>query len=75
VFALTVRTIGSRERYKNTIKGLRYLLVEAGWRILRTKGVEAAVLRAWGLASRRGGANAPRGRFDMGCVAGIVETR
>ena len=35
---------------------VRYLLVEAGWRLLRTKDAETAVLRAWGLAiaARRG---------------------
>lgn len=34
----------------------RYLLVEAGWRILRSKGGETAALRAWaqGIATRRG---------------------
>jgi transposase len=34
----------------------RYLLVEAGWRILRAKGDETAALRAWalGIAGRRG---------------------
>jgi transposase len=29
---------------------VRYLLVEAGWRILRSKADETAALRAWGLA-------------------------
>jgi hypothetical protein len=35
---------------------VRYLLVEAGWRILRTQSAETAALRAWGLtiAARRG---------------------
>ncbi len=34
----------------------RYLLVEAGWRILRSKGDDTAALRAWalGIAARRG---------------------
>ena len=34
----------------------RYLLVEAGWRILRSKSPETAALRAWALkiAARRG---------------------
>jgi transposase len=34
----------------------RYLLVEAGWRLLRSKSPETAALRAWGLkiAARRG---------------------
>lgn len=34
----------------------RYLLVEAGWRILRAKGDETPALRAWalGIAVRRG---------------------
>jgi transposase len=34
----------------------RYLLVEAGWRILRSKSLETAALRAWALkiAARRG---------------------
>jgi len=29
---------------------VRYLLVEAGWRILRSKGDDTAALRAWALA-------------------------
>ena len=35
---------------------MRYLLVEAGWRILRAKDADTAALRAWGLtiAARRG---------------------
>ena len=35
---------------------VRYLLVEAGWRILRSKGEETAALRTWalGIAQRRG---------------------
>jgi transposase len=35
---------------------VRYLLVEAGWRILRSKGDDTAALRAWalGIATRRG---------------------
>lgn len=34
----------------------RYLLVEAGWRILRSRGEETAALRAWAMtiAARRG---------------------
>jgi len=34
----------------------RYLLVEAAWRILRSKGADTAALRAWalGIAARRG---------------------
>ena len=34
----------------------RYLLVEAGWRILRAKGEDTVALRAWalGIAARRG---------------------
>jgi transposase len=34
----------------------RYLLVEAGWRILRSKAAETEALRAWamGIAARRG---------------------
>ncbi len=35
---------------------VRYLLVEAGWRLLRSRTADAAALRAWGLsiAARRG---------------------
>ena len=35
---------------------VRYLLVEAGWRILRSQGEETAALRLWvlGIAQRRG---------------------
>src|SRR5260370_6890272 len=35
---------------------MRYLLVEAAWRVLRTKDPAAAALRAWadGIAQRRG---------------------
>ena len=35
---------------------MRWLLVEAAWRLLRTKSVEAAALRAWAhrVAGRRG---------------------
>ena len=35
---------------------MRYLLVEAGWRLLRSTGEETAVLRQWalGIAQRRG---------------------
>src|SRR5690349_21645463 len=35
---------------------VRYLLVEAGWRILRSKGEDTVALRAWalGIAARRG---------------------
>ena len=35
---------------------MRYLLVEAGWRILRAKDPETAALRAWAMqiAGRRG---------------------
>ena len=34
----------------------RWLLVEAGWRVLRSKSADAAALRRWGaaLAARRG---------------------
>jgi transposase len=51
---------GERRRIGRITKAgnvrVRYLLVEAGWRILRTKDADLAVLRAWGLAiaARRG---------------------
>lgn len=48
------RRIGRITKAGNT--RARYLLVEAGWRILRSKDVETAALRAWasGIAARRG---------------------
>jgi len=54
------RSSGEKRRIGRITKAgnsrVRYLLVEAGWRILRTKGEETAVLRAWaiGIAARRG---------------------
>ena len=54
------RSSGEKRRIGRITKAgnsrVRYLLVEAGWRILRTKGEEVAALRAWGLsiAARRG---------------------
>lgn len=48
------RRIGAITKAGNT--RVRYLLVEAGWRILRSKSPETAALRAWALriAARRG---------------------
>jgi len=48
------RHIGRITKAGNT--RARYLLVEAGWRILRSKDAETAALRAWalGIADRRG---------------------
>lgn len=48
------RRIGRITKAGNT--RVRYLLVEAGWRILRSKGEDTAALRAWALriAARRG---------------------
>jgi hypothetical protein len=50
-----VRSVGSVASPKRATH-VRYLLVEAGWRILRTKGDETAALRAWAprIAVRRG---------------------
>ncbi|MGZ5095721.1 MAG: IS110 family RNA-guided transposase [Vulcanimicrobiaceae bacterium] len=54
------RSSGEKRRIGRITKAgnsrARYLLVEAGWRILRSKSPETAVLRAWALkiAARRG---------------------
>ena len=54
------RSSGEKRRIGRITKAgnsrVRYLLVEAGWRILRAKSEETAALRAWGLsiAARRG---------------------
>jgi transposase len=54
------RSSGEKRRIGRITKAgnsrVRYLLVEAGWRILRSKGEETAALRAWalGIAQRRG---------------------
>ncbi len=54
------RSSGEKRRVGRITKAgnarVRYLLVEAGWRILRSKGEETAALRAWALtiAARRG---------------------
>lgn len=54
------RSSGEKRRIGRITKAgnarVRYLLVEAGWRILRSRSEELAVLRAWGLAiaMRRG---------------------
>jgi transposase len=54
------RSSGEKRRIGRITKAgnsrVRYLLVEAGWRILRTKSEDTAALRAWGLtiAARRG---------------------
>lgn len=54
------RSSGEKRRVGRITKAgntrVRYLLVEAGWRILRSKDAETAALRAWGLgiAARRG---------------------
>jgi transposase len=54
------RSSGEKRRIGRITKAgnsrVRYLLVEAGWRILRTQSAETAALRAWGLtiAARRG---------------------
>ena len=54
------RSSGEKRRVGRITKAgnsrARYLLVEAGWRILRSKSVETAALRAWALkiAVRRG---------------------
>lgn len=54
------RSSGEKRRIGRITKAgnsrVRYLLVEAGWRILRAKGADTAALRAWaiGIASRRG---------------------
>jgi transposase len=54
------RSSGEKRRIGRITKAgnarVRYLLVEAGWRILRAKDPETAALRAWGLriADRRG---------------------
>jgi transposase len=54
------RSSGEKRRIGRITKAgnsrVRYLLVEAGWRILRAKDPETAALRAWGLriAERRG---------------------
>lgn len=54
------RSSGEKRRIGRITKAgnsrVRYLLVEAGWRILRARSEETAALRAWGLsiAARRG---------------------
>jgi transposase len=54
------RSSGEKRRIGRITKAgnsrVRYLLVEAGWRVLRTKSEDTAALRAWGLtiAARRG---------------------
>jgi transposase len=54
------RSSGEKRRVGRITKAgnsrARYLLVEAGWRLLRAKSPETAALRAWGLkiAARRG---------------------
>jgi transposase len=54
------RSSGEKRRIGRITKAgnsrARYLLVEAGWRLLRSKSPETAALRAWGLkiAARRG---------------------
>ncbi len=54
------RSSGEKRRIGRITKAgnsrVRYLLVEAGWRILRAKDADTAALRAWGLriAERRG---------------------
>ena len=54
------RSSGEKRRIGRITKAgnsrVRYLLVEAGWRILRSKSDETAALRAWALAiaARRG---------------------
>jgi transposase len=54
------RSSGEKRRVGRITKAgnsrARYLLVEAGWRILRSKSPETAALRAWALkiAMRRG---------------------
>jgi len=54
------RSSGEKRRVGRITKAgnarARYLLVEAGWRILRAKDTETAALRAWalGIAARRG---------------------
>ncbi len=54
------RSSGEKRRVGRITKAgnsrARYLLVEAGWRILRSKGDDTAALRAWALtlAARRG---------------------
>ena len=54
------RSSGEKRRIGRITKAgnarARYLLVEAGWRILRSKDVDTAALRAWalGIAARRG---------------------
>jgi transposase len=54
------RSSGEKRRVGRITKAgnsrARYLLVEAGWRILRSKSPETAALRAWALkiAARRG---------------------
>jgi transposase len=54
------RSSGEKRRVGRITKAgnsrARYLLVEAGWRLLRSKSPETAALRAWGLkiAARRG---------------------
>jgi transposase len=54
------RSSGEKRRVGKITKAgnsrVRYLLVEAGWRILRSKSEETAALRAWALliAARRG---------------------
>jgi transposase len=54
------RSSGEKRRLGRITKAgnsrVRYLLVEAGWRIVRSKSPETAALRAWALqiAARRG---------------------
>jgi len=54
------RSSGEKRRIGRITKAgnsrVRYLLVEAGWRILRANGDETAALRHWalGIAARRG---------------------
>jgi len=54
------RSSGEKRRIGRITKAgnarARYLLVEAGWRLLRSRADEAAALRAWGraIAARRG---------------------
>jgi transposase len=54
------RSSGEKRRIGRITKAgnsrVRYLLVEAGWRIVRSKNDETAALRAWalGIAARRG---------------------
>jgi transposase len=65
------RSSGEKRRIGRITKAgnsrVRYLLVEAGWRILRSKGEETAALRAWALTiAARLASGSPSWRWRVG---------